>query len=173
MNTEVRTSVWEGRVEADRLHRYYGKLAGKLTRRDRLMSVVICLLALLTAGLASIGHGWTLPAAFLTAVAGTLPLVYRLGEPITDAAYCAKRLRDISIGWQELWHEVYGLQPDEVVDDRVVARWRELAAEMNEVTVLKERVPEDKKLLGATQKEAHAYWKEKSAQAAGTAVARA
>lgn len=172
MNTEIRTSVWEGMVEADRLHRYYGKLAGKLGRRDHCMTVATCLLALLTAGLASRGNEWTLTVAIVTAVAGALPLIYRLGDRITEAAYCGRQLSDLSVRWRELWNQVDSLPEDEVAE-----RWRKLAVAVNEVTALKERVPADEKLLGATEEESYAYWRTKTDQAststASTAVARA
>ena len=169
MNTEVRTSVWEGMVEADRLHRYYGRLAGKLARKDQWMTVAACLLAVLTAILANSGHGWTLFAAVATAVAAALPLIYRLGDRITEAAYCGRRLSDLSVRWRELWNQV-----DSMPEEEVSARWRDLADAVNEVTALKERVPEDKKLLGATEEESYAYWRTKTAQSShSTAVAGA
>ena len=59
-------------------------------------------------------------------------------------------------------------------EEEVSARWRDLADAVNEVTALKERVPEDKKLLGATEEESYAYWRTKTAQSShSTAVAGA
>jgi len=169
VNTEIRTSVWEGMVETDRLHRYYGRLAGKLARKDRWMTVAALVLAILTAILANSGHGWTFIVALATAVAASLPLIYRLGDRITEAAYCGRQLSDLSVRWRELWNHV-----DSLPKDVVAAQWRELAAAVNEVTALKERVPEDKKLLGATEEESYAYWRTKTAQSShSTAVARA
>ena len=140
------------------------------------MTVVTLLLAVVTAVLANLGHALLLPSAVVTAIAAALPLIFRLGGRIAEAAYCSKRLSDLSVGWEDLWREVYGLQPNDVVEERVVQLRKELATTMNEITALKERVPEVKKLAGATEKESYAYWRTKTAQVSNpssTAVARA
>ena len=108
MSTEFRKSVWEGMVHADRLRRYYGGLAGRMAKLERAMTVVALVLALVTAFLANAEHALLLPAAILTAVATALPLIFRLGDRITEAAYCGKRLSDLSVGWEDLWQEAYG-----------------------------------------------------------------
>ena len=170
MNTEIRTSVWEGMVAADRLRRYYGKLAGKLARRERWMTVATCILALVTSGLAINGHPNTLASAILTAIASALPLIFRLGRQITEASYCGKRLDDLSVHWRELWQQIHDLPQQEIVE-----RWKMLEGTMNEITALKDQVPEDRALKKATQEEAYAYWKAKTDQStrAATTVARA
>ena len=174
MSTEFRESVWEGMVEADRLRRYYGKLAGRMAWQDRAMAVLALVLASLTAILAREGHELLLPTAIATAIIAALPLIFRLGGRITEAAYCSRRLGDLSVGWKELWQEVYSLQPHDAVEERLVERWKELATTVNEITALKERVPEDKKLAGATEEESYAYWRTKTDQASNsTAIARA
>ena len=130
------------------------------------MTIGTCLLAFLTAALAHKGiTNWTVAVAILTAISGGLPLVYRLGEQITDAAYCGRRLSDLMVRWRELWNQVGSLPEDEVA-----AQWSKLAIEVNEVTALKERMPEDKKLLGATEEESYAYWRSKTAQASTSAA---
>ncbi len=173
MSNEFRDSVWEGMVHADRLRRYYGRLAGRMARKERAMTVAALVLALVTAFLANAGHALLLPAAILTAVATALPLIFRLGDRITEAAYCGKRLSDLLAAWEDLWQEAYRLQPDDAVGRRLAERRRELAASMNEITALKAQVPENKTLRKATQDEAYAYWQRKSAQtsAGGTAIA--
>ena len=173
MSTEFRKSVWEGMVHADRLRRYYGGLAGRMAKLERAMTVVALVLALVTAFLANAEHALLLPAAILTAVATALPLIFRLGDRITEAAYCGKRLSDLSVGWEDLWQEAYGLQPDDAVDRRMAERRRELAASMNEITALKAQVPANNALRKATQDEAYAYWRKKSDQASagGAAIA--
>lgn len=166
-NTETRTHVWEGMVDADRLRRYYGQLAGKLARRERRMTVATCLLALVTSGLAINSHPYTLALAILTAVASALPLIYRLGSQITEAAYCGKRLDDLSVDWRELWQQV-----DDLPRQEAIAQWRMLERTLNEITALKDQVPEDRALSQAAQEEAYAYWKAKAARHA-TTIARA
>ena len=69
------------------------------------------------------------------------------------------------VRWRELWNQVGSLPEDEVA-----AQWSKLAIEVNEVTALKERMPEDKKLLGATEEESYAYWRSKTAQASTSAA---
>lgn len=174
MSTEFRNSVWEGMVHADRLHRYYGTLAGRTATLDRGITVAAFALAVVTAALANEDHTLLLPAAILTAVATALPLIFRLGDRITEAAYCARRLSDLSVGWEDLWRQVYALQPDQDVDPKLVERWRELATTMNEITALKEQLPENKALRKATQDEAHEYWRKKTTghPSTRTAVAR-
>lgn len=173
MSNKFRDSVWEGMVHADRLRRYYGRLACRMAGKERAMTVAALVLALVTAFLANAGHALLLPAAILTAVATALPLIFRLGDRITEAAYCGKRLSDLLVAWEDLWQEAYRLQPDDAVDRRLAERRRELAASMNEITALKAQVPENKILRKATQDEAYAYWRRKSAQtsAGGTAIA--
>lgn len=171
MSKQFRDSVWKGMVQTDRLHRYYGKLTGRMARLDRGMTVGVLVLASVTAALAREGHELVLPAAIVTAIVSALPLIFRLGDRVTATAYCSKRLRDLSIGWEELWQEVYGLQPEDDVDERFIARWRRLATTLSEITALKDQVPENKRLHKITQDEAHAYWREQNAQLTETAAA--
>ncbi|MDE2870074.1 MAG: hypothetical protein OXQ94_00055 [Gemmatimonadota bacterium] len=124
MSNEFRDSVWEGMVHADRLRRYYGRLAGRMAKVERAMTVAALVLALVTAFLANAGHALLLPAAVLTAVATALPLIFRLGDRITEAAYCGKRLSDLYVDWEDLWQEAYRLQPHDPVDHRLAERRR-------------------------------------------------
>ena len=169
MTDDLRTSIWEGMVHTDRLRRYYGRLAGRLSRLDRWVAVATSGLALSTVALAFQEHGLVLTSAVLTAIVGSLPLVFRLGDQVTDAAYCAKRLADLAIKWQELWQKL-----DRMDEEELSSRWKQLDTELNDITALKERVPEHRRLRKKTQKEAYAYWTQKATQATKqTAIARA
>ena len=39
IDATIRTAVWDGRFQADRLQRYYGELADKMAKRDRIAAV--------------------------------------------------------------------------------------------------------------------------------------
>ena len=75
MSGNIRTDIWNGMVEADRLARYYGQLAGKLASQERWMAIATTGLAMVSVAVAATGHMvGTLVATAATVVASAASL---------------------------------------------------------------------------------------------------
>ena len=160
MDRKLKTAIWDQMVETDRMARYYGYLAGKLSRREKWSSVVTTVLGVMSAySIANsvTGDGWIWAAiAFstLTVAASVVPLVFRYGGAISSAAYCQTRLDSLSTKCKGLW-----LVRDTLDTDEAMRTWRSLAREQSEITAFQSAKPLDRKLSESAKKETNAYWK--------------
>lgn len=160
MDAKLRTAIWDGMVETDRMARYYGYLAGKLARREKWASVATTTFGVISAysiANSSSGSGWMWSAtifATLTVAASVVPLVFRYGGIIASAAHCQSRLDLLSQRWNTLW-----LSRDFVDTEEALRQWQEITKEQTEITSFQSATPIDRKLSEATRKEAHGYWK--------------
>ena len=162
MNDQLRTDVWEAMVDSDRLERYYGRRAAKLARWEAVLRGATCTLAAVSAILLAVvgSTPWAAATIAATALVSIVPLLSRLGERVLSAAYCQKRLGDLSIEWRALWQDV-----DQLPAEEVRSQWKSLAQRLNEATAHKATEPIDKKLLRLTERESNEYW---TLQSAGT-----
>ena len=73
-NESIRTAIWNEMVDADRLARYYGALAGRKANVERWMAILTTLLALISFALASQGvGGWVILSTGLTVLTSAVP----------------------------------------------------------------------------------------------------
>ena len=127
MNDQLRADVWEAMVDSDRLERYYGRRAAKLARWEAVLRGATCTLAVVSAILLSVGSThWAGATIAATALVSIGPLLSRLGDRVLSAAYCQKRLGDLSIEWRALWQDV-----DQLPAEEVRSRWKSLAQRLN------------------------------------------
>ena len=164
MEAKLKTAIWDRMVETDRLARYYGRLAGKLARRERMASIATTTLSVVSAysvanGIGG-GGGWVWAAigfSTATVAASVVPLVFRYGGMISSAAYCQVRLELMSTKCKELW-----LVRDSIDTDQALNRWRALEQEQSEITAFQSAKPLDRKLVRATRKENDEYWEDEA-----------
>ena len=165
-DSDLRTEVWSYMVETDRLKRYYGELAGKLSGRERWMTGTTTVLAMVAVGVASFGQvAWTVVATLMTVAASLVPLVYRVSGVVTAATQRQARLGDLFVEWRELWGQVDDLSPEDIR-----TKWKKLASRQNEITEVMVDKKMDRKLRDSTEKEAYDYWRNKARQAARAAT---
>ena len=168
MSENVRTAIWDGMVTNDGLARYYGKLAGSLSRREKWAAVATTAFGVVSAY--SVANAWVFPSILFstaTVVASVVPLVFRYGGAISSAAYCQTRLSSLGTEWKGLWLEVDDLDP---VEAR--RRWRRLQIRQNEITAFQSAKPIATRLSRSTQQETDDYWeKEKARLTSQTATA--
>ena len=164
MDARLRTAVWDLMIETDRMARYHGYLAGKLSKREKIASIITTSLGVVSAY--SVANSivdadrWAWAAiAFSTATvaASVVPLVYRYGDAISAAAYCQTRLDSLSTKCKELW-----LLRDAIDEDEAISRWRALEGEQTEITAFQSARPLDHKLAVSTREETDAYWKQEA-----------
>ena len=140
----VRESVWDEMMDAERLSRYYGRLAKRYVRRSRAVLIVPALFA--TSAVAALLH--TLPEQVLTVanvVIVGISMVAIVTQPSIKAAgiiVVSNACDDLLVDWKRLWSDT------ERIDDEA-AKWRlhELGLKMNAATNKAKELPVlDKKL---------------------------
>ena len=162
MDMKLKTATWDQMVETDRMACYYGYLAGKLSKREKVASVVTTALGVVSAYSVAnsvTGDSWTwwagVAIAFstLTVAASVIPLVFRYSDAISSAAYCQTRLDALSVRCKDLW-----LVRDTIDADEAMRRWQALAREQSAITAFQSAKPLDRKLSKSTTKETNEYW---------------
>ena len=158
IDATIRTAVWDGRFQADRLQRYYGELADKMAKRDRIAAVCTTVGAMcgMAFTMSSFARFTWLPILG-TIVCSLWPLLYRAGGRLRSTASCHTRLSQIYVEFDSLW---LGIEADSASDDHSV---REslmlLTSRMDEATAqMAETGTYDKKLSGQVEKQAYRYW---------------
>lgn len=156
---QLRRDVWNSMVDSDRLCRYYGRLAGKLGKREKWAARVAFALALLTLVLTTVPtlpNAWILVgSAVLTAAAAFIPVVDRAGGRLAMASYREKALGDIHREFVVLWQN---LENPDTEPDVIQETWNDLDAQINVLTAIESAEPEDLKLSKATEDETYDYW---------------
>ena len=158
MKHQIRKDVWGSMVDSDRLCRYYGRLAGKLGKREKRSAQIAFALALVTLALTTVSlpSDWILAtSAALTAAAAFIPVIDRAGGRLAMASYREKALGDQHREFVALWQQ---LDNPDVKPEVIQEEWRELETQMNVLTAIESAEPEDLKLSKATEKETYEYW---------------
>ena len=158
MNETIRTEVWDQMTDADRLARYYGAVADKMGRRERLAAVVTTAFAVgSTLGFGLKLASWITGVLILgTLVASLWPLVYRSAGSLTSVVLCHKRVCRLQAQLKALWLDV----ESDAIDDRDArARLRDLSSQISEVSgVTTGAVRYYEKIRSRTETETDAYW---------------
>lgn len=147
-----RQVVWEALLDADFRTRYFGNLAGRLQRRERLMTIGVTVLSssAFLALITKVGIDF-LPQIFsaLAAVMGAVLAVYKLGKSASLSASLCARWLAIRNRQEALWAEIDDLQPQEVL-----RRWESIAAETyKDAEVAAAEFPLHKRLANEAQGE--------------------
>lgn len=149
--------VWVGLLEADHLARYYGKLAERFGRRNRIgMSLVVILtlgaIAMTFASLPEWGS-WlpgipALPAAVIAIILSFEDYSRRAGMASTIASQCMELTQE----WRQLW--------DDLPSDDVMRRASELDRRLTLISTPAIHLTgfSDDKLSEECEKETHEYW---------------
>ena len=160
VDMKLKTAVWDQMVDTDRLARYYGRLAGKLARREKWAAIATTTFSVVSAysvaNSTAGDEGWLWAAigfSTLTVAASVFPLVFRYGGVISSASYCQVRLGLLSSKCKELW-----LRRDSIDSDQALDMWHALERERSEITAFQSAKPLDQKLAKATEKESNAFW---------------
>ena len=158
MNQQETNKVWRGLLDAERFVRYYGRLAEKFSRWNR---IALSVIAILTSGAAvamlaelpAWADGWAPPLLAVFAAALAFWLSYadysrRAGIAAGIAAQCMELVQE----WEELWLDANASD--------VSARANELAGKMIRVTspALQQQGFDDRKLNKRCEVEADHYW---------------
>ena len=162
--------VWLGLFDTVRLHRYYSRMASRFKFRDRIVTVVILLGSSGATG-TLLAHLWTELAAALgvvVAVAAIWSLLARYAEKGALASVIAVQCGDQAEDWKQLWFEVSGLTPGEVLE-----RVRQLQSKMDLATANGVDMKDDKLNEQCAEEANNANWMElggREAQAVPTSA---
>lgn len=158
MNQQETNQVWRGILDAERLTRYYSRLAERFsTWNRRLMWLIAVLSSAAVATLFAELPGWTalwvpaafsIPAAALALWASYADYSRKAGLAAGIASLCMELVQE----WEPLWLDVDA--------DDVPARARELAQRLNRITTpaLQQHGFVDDKLNKRCFDEANEYW---------------
>ena len=161
---DLRELVWGGLVESDTQSRYYGYLAGKITRANQIASGLGCFFAVASATVVFL-EGYPELAIALVLITGAISAISAVQgaqAQVAMAVYCQKRFDDLHLEWKALWHEFAWREmtmSEAYPSEAVVARWVELSRQGNDVTALSPVNTVNKKLHKRSQDESHNYFK--------------
>ena len=157
MEEERDQQIWAGLVDADRLTRYYSRLADRFSRHNRWAMLTVSFFS--TLAIISVFAEWLMwISAGVSGIAASIALwvaFYDLSRRAGVAAFIASACMDLTAEWEQLWY-----RPGEAEDWS--RRVRELTAQANKVTsvALLQHGFGDKKLEEQCAKEAQNYWRE-------------
>lgn len=141
---QVRESVWDEMMDAERLSRYYGQLAKRYVRQSRAVLIVPALFA--TSAVAALLH--TLPEQVLTVsnvVIVGISMVAIVTQPSIKAAgiiVVSNACDDLLVDWKRLW-----VDTEHIDDETAKQRLHELNLKTNAATnKAKELAVRDEKL---------------------------
>ena len=122
--------VWNGLLDADRLHRYYGYLAGRLESTERLLSWACIVLTSGTVVTALSNHPyWASTLGALATGFNIYLLIAKLSKRTWYSASRQQRFSELLVDWEKLWSELSSME-----DDEIRRRWNELSARANAIT---------------------------------------
>ncbi len=158
---QLRTHVWEGRVDADRLRRYYGRLAGVHTRRASTLAIIGCFVAFVGPHLDALGApGWLEMVVSLAGVVLAVGTITQGQSRIVEALFRHQQFGDLRTEWTDLWQRVEdGMAPG----SEVRSRWIELTRRADAITA---RSPQDRvneRVLAAAEQATYAYYRKEAA----------
>ena len=154
---QLRAHVWEGRVNADRLRRYYGQLAGVHTRRASTLATLGCFVAFVGPHLDSLGApAWLEVLVSLAGVVLAIGTITQSQNRIVEALFRHQQFADLHTEWNGLWQRV---EDRMAAVSEVQSRWTELTRKADAITV---RSPQDKinqRVLDAAEEATYGYYK--------------
>lgn len=160
---QLRTHVWEGRVDADRLRRYYGQLEGVHTRRASALAILGCFVAFVGPHLDALGApGWLEMVVSVAGVVLAVSTITQGQSRIVEALFRHQQFADLRTEWTDLWQRVEdGMAPAPEVRNR----WIELTRKADAITA---RSPQDRvhqRVLDAAEEAAYSYYRREAASA--------
>ena len=155
MSQDVRSRIWVGLIDANRLARYYCRLADKFSRWNRLAMMLVATLSV--AALVSVFTDWYWWVGGLlscSAAAIALWLSYAdYSRRAGTAAFIGAACMDLTDDWERLWNNF----PE---SDEAEAQIEALQRQINQVTLiaLQQHGFDDDTLEERCAKEAEDYW---------------
>jgi hypothetical protein len=131
-NERYRTLVWESLLDADYRARYFGHLAGRLQRTERLITVAVTLLS--SGAVATIlfktGNDYlTAALSLLAALFSGVMAVYKLGKAAGTAAALLSKWSSVKNKLEVFWSGI-----DELPAKEVEKRWLAIESEIGKET---------------------------------------
>ena len=148
--------IWEGVIDADRLSRYYGYLAHRLSRLSELLSIgiVTCSLGGVFTLLSPLPQWVPLITIGIAAGASMLSAVMSYQQKAAYSGELYRQMERLSTDWLDLWSDVYNRDDAELRD-----AWLNLSRRQQ--TVL-ERAPIELPLSNGlalrSRRETEQYW---------------
>lgn len=157
----LRTHVWEGRVDADRLRRYYGRLAGVHTRRASILAVLGCFVAFVGPYLDALGApGWLEIVVSLAGVVLAVSTIVQGQSRIVEALFRHQQFGDLRTDWTDLWQRVEDSMGSAA---EVRSRWIELTRKADAITARSPQDPVNERVLVAAEQATYAYYRKEAA----------
>ncbi len=152
--------VWEGVIDADRMCRYYGYLAGRMKLLGDVAQAAPAGFSLLALVALALQAEWAaLSALALSAAVATCGAIGRFHQKASLSGDLYGRLSRLSLEWQDVWAGAPGRDEAELRE-----AWRELSQRTLAAT---ERAPLEvplwEDLAERSQREARQYWTEREA----------
>ncbi len=153
--------IWEEVVDSDRMCRYYGYLAQRLSRVSQVLAIgTVGATSGTVLALLSRFPEWVPAVAAAAAAVASLTLVIgRYQDKAASSADIRRKLGEIGTDWKALWSDVYSRD-----DAELRAQWRSLVRRQAAII---ERAPSElplsKSLARRSQREADWYWTQRHA----------
>lgn len=161
---QLRTHVWEGRVDADRLRRYYGRLAGVHTRRVSTLAILGCFVAFVGPHLDALGApGWLEMVVSLAGVVLAVGTITQGQSRIVEALFRHQQFGDLRTEWTDLWQRV---EDRMAAVSEVESRSTELTRKADAITVPSSRDKINRDVLDAAEEATYAYYRREAASGA-------
>ena len=150
--------VWDGLLEADRLHRYYGYLTERL---EKITLASIILATAFSSGAAVLWIHSTQPSDSvwlpiligLSACLNLILFVFNQSKSASRSVTIHSRLATMLTEWEDLWADAYTAD-----DDEVRSRWYDLQQRMSLITEgSPSQLPPFADLVERSTKEAYSY----------------
>ena len=161
LSDQLRTHVWEGRVNADRLRRYYGQLAGVHTRWASILATLGCIVAFVGPHLDGLGAPiWLEAMVSLAGVMLALSIITRSPNRIVEALSRHKQFAHLHTEWTDLWQRV---EDRMAAVSEVASRSTELTRKADAITVPSPQDKINRRVLDAAEEATYTYYKREAA----------
>ena len=153
--------IWEEVVDSDRMCRYYGYLAQRLSRVSQVLAIgTVGATSGTVLTLLSRFPEWVPAVAAAAAAVASLTLVIgRYQDKAANSADIRRKLGEIGTDWKALWSDVYSRD-----DAELRAQWRSLARRQAAIIeCAPSELPLSKSLARRSQQEADWYWAQRHA----------
>ena len=157
---QLRENVWQGRIDAHRLHQYYGRLARVHTRNVSIVTTLGCFVAFVGPYLDTLGApGWEIVVS-LVGVVVAITTIAQGHNRIVEALFRHQQLGDLHGEWTDLWQRV---EDKMAIPAEVQSRWMELTRKAHAITARSAQDKVNQRLLDATEQATYAYYKREAA----------
>ena len=117
---QLRENVWRGRIDAHRLHQYYGRLARVHTRNVSMVTTLGCFVAFVGPYLDTLGApGWEIVVS-LVGVVVAITTIAQGHNRIVEALFRHQQFGDLHVEWTDLWQRV---EDKMAIPAEVQSRW--------------------------------------------------